>query len=154
MRSRTQTLSKRLIQTSLKETPRLNGSTRRTRSTTGFSSVARFPLLRERTYHFLSCQVFAFEGEEGIFAGGGKGRGNDVWNSVEFYSVAGDAWRAIGALNRARNSFAMSLVGKQVGGKYFISCFFLTLVCPTGGCVRRGGGRRQPDVQRGGGQRN
>ena len=78
----------------------------------------------------LSCQVFTFEGEEGIFAGGGKGRGVDVWDSVEFYSVAGDAWRAIGALNRARNSFAMSLVGKQVGGKDFTSCFFSHLFEP------------------------
>ena len=61
----------------------------------------------------LGCQVATFEGEEGIFAGGGKGR-DEVWNTVEFYSVAEDTWRAIGSLNRARNSFAMSLVGQQV----------------------------------------
>ena len=70
----------------------------------------------------LGCQVAAFEGEEGIFAGGGKGR-DEVWNTVEFYSVAEDTWRAIGSLNRARNSFAMSLVGQQVvvsGGLYHI----------------------------------
>jgi len=59
------------------------------------------------------CQVATFEGEEGIYAGGGKGR-DEVWNTVEFYSVAEDTWRAIGSLNRARNSFAMSLVGRQV----------------------------------------
>ena len=80
----------------------------------------------------LGCQVATFEGEEGIYAGGGKGR-DDVWNTVEFYSVAKDAWRAIGSLNRARNSFAMSLVGQQVnllcGEEGGIHTIFVSYFC-------------------------
>ena len=59
------------------------------------------------------CQVASLEGELGIYAGGGVGR-DDLWKTVEFYSVAKDSWRAIGNLREGRSWFAMSLLGHEV----------------------------------------
>ena len=59
------------------------------------------------------CQVASLEGELGIYACGGTGR-DDIWKTVEFYSVAKDSWGAISDMRQSRSWFAMSLLGQQV----------------------------------------
>ena len=61
----------------------------------------------------LGCHVGSFEGSPGIFAAGGNGNGLTL-DSVEFYDIAKDSWKAVGSLNQARDSFPMSLVGAQL----------------------------------------
>ena len=59
------------------------------------------------------CHVGSFEGSHGIFAAGGNGNGLTL-DTVEFYGIAEESWKAVGSLNRARDSFPMSLVGAQI----------------------------------------
>ena len=59
------------------------------------------------------CQVASLDGELGIYAGGGTGR-DDIWKTVEFYSVAKDRWREISELREVRSWCAMSLLGHEV----------------------------------------
>ena len=60
------------------------------------------------------CHVGKFEGSHGIFAAGGNAGNGLTLDSVEFYEIAKDSWKAVGSLNHARNSFPMSLVGGQI----------------------------------------
>ena len=61
----------------------------------------------------LGCQVASLEGELGIYAGGGTGR-DEIWKTVEFFSVAKNSWQAIGDLREGRTWCAMSLLGHEV----------------------------------------
>ena len=61
----------------------------------------------------LGCHVGSFEGSHGIFAAGGNGNGLTL-DSVEFYEIAKDSWKAVGSLSQARDSFPMSLVGALI----------------------------------------
>ena len=61
----------------------------------------------------LGCQVASLEGELGIYAGGGTGR-DEIWKTVEFFSVAKNSWREISELRDGRYGFSMSLLGHEV----------------------------------------
>lgn len=61
-----------------------------------------------------ACLLASLEGELGIYAAGGIGDDN-IWKTVEFYSVTKDSWREISAdLREGRYGFSMSLLGQQM----------------------------------------
>ena len=69
-------------------------------------------MIDKRSSH--GCHVGVFEGEEGIYAAGGRDdSGNDL-ASAEFYNPATDTWKALGPLNTARVYSPMTMLGQKL----------------------------------------
>ena len=71
--------------------------------------IGKASMLEKRYFH--SCHVGVFEGQEGIYAAGGRDTSGFDLSSVEFYNPQLDIWQEIASLTTRRGWSSMTMLG-------------------------------------------
>ena len=74
--------------------------------------IGKASMLEKRYFH--SCHVGVFEGQEGIYAAGGRDTSGFELSSVEFYNPQLDIWQEIVSLTTGRAWSSMTLLGEDL----------------------------------------